>query len=210
MQGLDSSSLVQNLALLAKKIWPKNRYGISMRITYRSVQNTMRIRTLQTRNRVSSSQKEEVATGRGVENSSLRRGRTSEGGMESGFGAHLTPHEAIRRLTAMGGSGCSQCAPGARAVGATESKGMAMERARSVPVPTLRHYSRTPELPDSPSMAPKLDPPNSPPTSFWGTFFDRSPTSTSPASPTSSFGQRTFSVPPLWRDMQEQHDPSTP
>ena len=130
------------------------------------------------------------------------------GGIESGFGAHLTPHEAIRRLTAMGGTGCSLCAPGARAAGATESTGMAMERARSLPLPTLRHYSRTPELPDSPSLAPKFDPANSPPTSFWGTFFDRSPTS--PASPTSSLGQPTFSVPALWSDMQEHHDPSTP
>ena len=144
----------------------------------------------------------------------------TDGGIESGFGPHLTPHEAMRRLTAMGGSWCSQCAPGPRGAGATAStaatesaaavKGMVMERTRSVPVPTLGHYSRTLELPDSPSLAPKLDPPNSPPTSFWGTFFDRSNTSTSPASPSSSFGKQTFSVPPLWRDMHDHHDPSTP
>jgi hypothetical protein len=144
------------------------------------------------------------------------------GAGESGFGPHLTPQEAIRRLTTLRASGCTSCATGGQSSGAGAAAGAGTEqqlhRTRSMPVPTLRHYTRASpavphlELARPPSAAPKPESPSSPP-SFWS-FFDKGPASPSSAgvSPSSSFEQRPGSmvVPPLWSDMHDHHDFSTP
>ena len=116
------------------------------------------------------------------------------------FGPHLSHQDAMRRLTALS-SGCKSCTNDA------QHRPADLDRARSQPMPKLRHYPMVQAghhsplqqesvggMPISPPAKFLASPPTSPLVSFWGAFFDTTNSTTSVFAQNQKLGMPLLSI----------------